>query len=191
MIKQEKNGKKNLKSLGFDGKVKLEEDLKHIPPGVYKVRAGLSLPTSRYSSSNSLMLGCVVIGFIPCSSKSSNKVIYLYDCQDFSILSECDNFFRTFFSSGLRMPTYCSDNVTDTFRMFKGMKQFFKVRYLDPIPSDQVYDIILRNFYLKTLKIQKGSLPYKKLGLFLANPNIEVNAFLNSLGNLLYGEYFI
>ena len=191
MIRRKKDGKRSLKSLGFDGKVRLEERLKHIPSGVYKVRAGLSLPTSRYSSVDSLMSGCVVVGFIPCSSKISNRVMYLYDCQDFSIFSDCDNFFHNFFTSGLILPAYCSDSAVDTWRMFKGMKKFFKVKYLDPIPSDQVYDIILRNFYLKTLKIEKESLIYKKLGSFLANPNIEVNAFLNSLGNLFYGEYFI
>jgi hypothetical protein len=114
-----------------------------------------------------------------------DDICYLLSYHDYVLFDELVPILEEY--DGVLHRFYTSDSPLDTFRMLREFKPRPKVSYLDPIPGDQAMDIILRNLHKERLLFEKNSDIYKSLGLFLANPEFELNQFLLSLGNLLYG----
>jgi hypothetical protein len=173
------SGVHSIRSCGFGGKAQIESKLGHwIPSGIYDIRGGFCLPTSRFRSGQ-MMTGCIVMS---CVKDGVCRLIHSFDYVLFEDLTRPLSQYQ-----GVAHRLYTSDVPLDTHRMLREFKPKPKVFYLEPIPKEQIFDIILRNLHKERLLFEKDSDIYKNLGLFLANPEFELNQFLLSLGNLLYG----
>lgn len=172
------------KSLGFDGKGQVSG--LWMPSGTYRFLGGVSLPSRSYISGSIRLEGSFVWG---CYSEG---YVYLLDSLSWNNCLEVDDFFNKPMYDGfvLRFMSGAGDNLSwRNIVKFSELDENRQPRfiYLDKLSDVELGDIILRFLHLGRLKYERGGLMYKKLGLFLTNPKLELDAFLESLGYLLSG----
>ena len=172
-------------SLGYRGMGQVEGS-RWIPAGIYSFRGGMSFPTRRFKGGGSRMEGCFIW-----SCFSEGKV-YLIDVSVWTEICEADEFFSQNFFDGFKLRFFTAESDLDIWRNMLKFSLIDESRrprpiYLDRIDDNKLLDVILRWMHLENLYYEKGSVFYKRLGLFLTNPNLEIDPFLEALGYLLIG----
>lgn len=174
-----------VRACGFDGKGSVSCS-DWVPSGTYLFRGGMSFPTRRFKGGSNRMEGC----FIWCGYRDGK--VYLMDCCIWNEISEVVDFFSRELFEGFKLRLFTAESDVDVWRnllKFSDLDRSHKPLpfYLHKVDDAKLLDCVLRWMNLGRLKFERGSVFYKQLGLFLTNPHLEINPFLESLGYLLIG----